>query len=83
MQWLKQDPDDDRILEIDDSVNPYDLDKSLFGEGLCPRNKDEFVVLTWKEKKVFVLDRETLELKEEFVMPEQAKEGWGITAVET
>jgi len=28
------------------------------------------VVLTWREKKVFVLDRETLELKEEFEMPE-------------
>jgi len=83
VQWLKQDPDDDRILEIDDSVNPYDLDKSLFGEGLCPRNEDEFVVLTWKEKKIFVLDRETLELKEEFVMPEKAAQGWGITAVET
>jgi len=30
-----------------------------------------------------VLDRETLELKEEFVMPGQVAEGWGITAVET
>merc|ERR1711997_221487 len=79
VQWLKQDPDDDRILEIDDSVNPYDLDKSLFGEGLCPRNEEEFVVLTWKEKKIIVLDRETLELngddmtvKGDFVVQDQS-----------
>jgi hypothetical protein len=37
---------------IDDSVKTYEYDSELFGEGLCPRNKDEFVILTWKEGKI-------------------------------
>ena len=77
-----QDQDDERVQVIDDSVKTYEYDSELFGEGLCPRNKDEFVLLTWKEGKIIVLDRDTLEFKEEFKMPEEAAQGWGITAVE-
>ena len=77
-----QDQDDERVLVIDDSVKTYEYGSDLFGEGLCPRNKDEFVILTWKEGKIIVLDRDTLEFKEEFAMPSEAAQGWGITAVE-
>ena len=60
----------------------YELGKTLFGEGLCPRNADEFVLLTWLEGKIIILDRETLTYKTFFELPSNAKEGWGITAVE-
>lgn len=58
-QWLEE-TDDARVLApATDTCNI--LDDSLFGEGLSPRNADEFVALTWKEDIVLVLDRTSLE----------------------
>lgn len=68
-----------------DFSTEYDLDASFFGEGLSPRSTEEFVVLTWKERKVLIFDRNNLELKDEyeFTLPEAVKEGWGVTANES
>jgi len=41
------------------------------------------MVMTWKENRVYTLDRETLVEKEERPMFAGAEEGWGITADET
>ena len=60
-----------------------DLSKSVFGEGMAPRNSDEFLVLTWKERKVYIMDRNTLEITGELHLPYEISEGWGITADES
>jgi len=49
---------------------------------LSPLNEDEFIVLTWHERAMLILDRNTLEYKREYVMPSEIKEGWGVTADE-
>lgn len=60
------------------------LDDKYFGEGLSPRNKDEFLVLTWKERTVFRFNRSDLAQNQEtFTLPESINEGWGITADES
>ena len=39
----------------------HNLDTSDFAEGLSPRSATEFVLLTWRERKVFTLDRTSLD----------------------
>jgi len=36
-------------------------------------------MLTWKEDKVLILDRNTLEVKREVTFFESMKQGWGVT----
>ena len=79
VEYLAQSPENDRVEVQDPDTNPYIYDKRQFGEGLCPRNEDELVVLTWRERKILILDRNTLEEKETFEMDSRIKEGWGIT----
>lgn len=55
------------------------MDRMLFGEGICPRSETELVLLTWRERKIIILDRTTLEEKETFTMDKRIVEGWGIT----
>lgn len=67
-----------------ETATRQELDDAYFGEGLSPRNEDEFLVLTWKERTVFRFDRTSLELNsEEFTLPQEINEGWGITADES
>ena len=67
-----------------ETATRQELDDAYFGEGLSPRNENEFVVLTWKERTVFRFDRTSLELNsEEFTLPQEINEGWGITADES
>jgi len=41
-----------------------------FGEGISPRNANEFLFLTWKERTVFRLNRNDLEISDEtFTLP--------------
>jgi glutamine cyclotransferase len=58
------------------------LDKKYFGEGMAPRSASEFVVLTWKENEMFILNRDTMEVNKKHKLPSGPKEGWGITSVE-
>ena len=58
------------------------MQSRYFGEGLSPRNPSEFVVLTWRENSIFVLNRQSLAMTDRYEFPEGLKEGWGVTAVE-
>ena len=84
VQWLDEvtDDDDGRILEPDTSTQD-ELAAQYFGEGLSPRSASEFIVLTWREGKMFTLDRTSLEEQAEFELPSGIAEGWGVTADET
>ena len=58
------------------------MDDRVFGEGICKLNDEEFIELTWKEDKVYILDNKTLKPKREFIMSEywpSVLQGWGIT----
>ena len=83
VQWLETSSEDQRVMQPETATR-QELDDAYFGEGLSPRNENEFVVLTWKERIVFRLDRTSLELNsEEFTLPQEIDEGWGITADES
>ena len=46
------------------SINEAKMSKlpsKYFGEGLAPRSASEFVVLTYKHKKIFTIDRDTMQ----------------------
>ena len=53
--------------------------KHLFGEGISKLSDDTWIELTWKEKKVNILDRDSLETVNSMPMWKGVKEGWGIT----
>merc|ERR1712060_80584 len=83
VQWLKKSEEDEHILEPDTETR-LTLDDVYFGEGMCPRNANEFLVLTWQERTVFNLNRNNLEMNDlSFTLPSDIQEGWGITADET
>ena len=60
VQWLEKAPEDERFLQPE-AATKQELADVYFGEGLSPRNADEFLVLTWRERAVFRFDRTTLE----------------------
>ena len=62
-------------LENADAEKEYSFDESIFAEG-CTIFKDKLYVLTWKENKILVFNKDTLELEKEL---EYKKEGWGLT----
>ena len=51
------------------------IENDFFAEGIT-LFKDKIYLLTYKEKKLFVLNKETLEIEKELDYP---KEGWGLT----
>ena len=55
------------------------MDRRVFGEGICPLNSNEIVVLTWQNNIVYLLDHASLKLKSEVPLFDGAKEGWGVT----
>lgn len=59
------------------------LDPEDFGEGLCPRSATEFVVLTWRERRIYTVDRQNLTILQTFELDSQIVEGWGVTADES
>ena len=61
----------------------HTLEASDFANGLSPRSATEFVLLTWRERKIFTLDRTSLDLVDEFALPGMIREGWGVTADES
>ncbi len=57
------------------TVRRTQLDIKVFGEGVTLLN-DKFYVLTWREHRVLILNRITLEKERELRWPRQ---GWGLT----
>ena len=55
-----------------------DLPQSNFGEG-CTFFKNHVYQMTYREKRVFVFDKDTLKTVKELKMPQQMEEGWGLT----
>ena len=54
-----------------------------FGEGLSPRSATEFVLLTWRERRIYSVNRTDMSIIEEFELDRNIKEGWGVTADES
>jgi len=54
------------------------IDPKLFGEGMTYWDK-KLVQITWKSKRGFIYDAETLEMIQEFNFQTTQNEGWGIT----
>jgi glutamine cyclotransferase len=50
-----------------------------FGEGVSILNETELIELTWLEKNVHILDRDTLSIKRDFKLWPEFQQGWGIT----
>jgi glutamine cyclotransferase len=69
-----------RILDPDTAevIKSVPMPSTLFGEGMAYIN-DELVQITWKSRKGFVYDPETLEITKQYNFETTLNEGWGIT----
>mmetsp|Transcript_21200 Transcript_21200/g.52160 ORF Transcript_21200/g.52160 Transcript_21200/m.52160 type:complete len:359 (-) Transcript_21200:29-1105(-) len=71
-----------RILDPNSSkgdvLKSVDMDPKLFGEGMTVWH-DKLVQITWKSKRGFIYDIETLEILQDFKFETTNNEGWGIT----
>ena len=56
---------------------------SDFAEGMSPRSATEFIVLTWRERRMYTVDRTSLDFIHQYTIPHQIVEGWGVTADES
>ena len=54
----------DTIILVPDIVNK--LRDEDFGEGMSPRSANEFVLLTWKERRVYTISRNDMSTLQEF-----------------
>lgn len=71
------------MLTVDETAVQKLADK-FFGEGLAPRSESEFAVLTYRSRVVMTVSRDTMKmLGRSFALPEEIKEGWGLTADES
>ena len=61
------------------SSTKVDYPEKQFGEGISKLNDDQWIELTWKEKTVNILDRDTLQTLYTIPMWAGVKQGWGIT----
>jgi len=54
---------------------------SIFSEGITFHKKDGKIYgLSWHERLVFQINPSTFKVEKEFNLPNEAKEGWGITS---
>lgn len=71
-----------RILDPNSSegavLKSVDIDGKLFGEGMTVWH-NKLVQITWKKKRGFIYDIETLETVQDFTFETTNGEGWGIT----
>ena len=51
----------------------------MFGEGISRLDDKQWIELTWLEKTVNILDKNTLQVKRSIPLWKGVKEGWGIT----
>ena len=61
------------------------LASRYFGEGLAPRSATEVAALTYRERTVLIVDRDTMHIVEgkTYTIPSKLKEGWGMTSDQT
>jgi glutamine cyclotransferase len=60
-----------------DTHKAYSIEKNDFGEG-STRFNDKIYMLTWTSRKVYVFNNDLSPLMT-LKMPDQMKEGWGLT----
>ena len=75
-QWLDID-EEAGIISPSDTVVKYD--PAQFGEGISKLDEDTWIELTWQEKVVNILDKNTLETVRSIPQWNGVKQGWGIT----
>ena len=75
-QWLNIDNSTGDVSPTE-TIVPYKSE--LFGEGISKLDNNRWIELTWKERVVNILDRNTLETLATMEMWKGVKEGWGIT----
>ena len=78
VRYLKLDPVT-KNLNYDATVPQFVMGGKIFGEGICPLNDNQIVVLTWKNDVVYILNQATLQVEQTLPMFTGAKEGWGVT----
>ena len=78
VRFLKLDPET-KNLNYDATVPQFVMGGNIFGEGICPLNENQIVVLTWKNNVVYILNQATLQVEQTLSMFTGAKEGWGVT----
>lgn len=62
-----------------DYLHEVKQDEKVFSEGIAELD-GKIYQLTYRERKVFVYDAQSLELLETLQMPTELKEGWGMTS---
>jgi glutamine cyclotransferase len=69
-----------RILDPNTAnvIKKMPMEGGLFGEGMAFIN-DELIQITWKSRKGFVYEPDTLEVKKIYTFQTTLNEGWGIT----
>ncbi|CAB9498043.1 Glutamine cyclotransferase [Seminavis robusta] len=63
-----------------------DTPPEVFGEGLAyytSESDGRLIHITWKSRRGFIFDADTLDMLEQFTYSTQTNEGWGITYVPT
>lgn len=55
------------------------MDRSVFGEGICPLSNDKIAVLTWQSNAVYILSQKDLKVIQTLPLFKGLAEGWGIT----
>lgn len=78
VRYLKLDSQS-KQLNYDNSVPQWNMDRSIFGEGICPLNDHDIAVLTWQSDIIYFLSQDTLKLKHQTSFFDGMREGWGIT----
>ena len=69
--------ENDLSIDVEQSISR----PGIFGEGVSPINDHELIWMTYHDGDVFVVDKDTLEVKEDktFDLWETSDEGWGLT----
>jgi glutamine cyclotransferase len=78
VRYLKLDPQTKKLNYVED-IPQFNMGSTIFGEGICPLNSEQIVVLTWQNNKVYILGQNDLKIEKELPLFKGAKEGWGVT----
>lgn len=60
-------------------IKSVDMDGIYFGEGMTYYGDNKLIQITWKKRKGFIRDANTLDVLSEFDFSTTRNEGWGIT----
>jgi glutamine cyclotransferase len=70
------------INEEEKTISPIitqNINSKYFGEGITVLNDTHYLALTWTDKVMLIVDRQTLEVTNEIPVPKGFTEGWGLT----